>query len=513
MPTPLVECIPNFSEARRPEVVQMILNAIQSVPGVHILDRHSDLDHNRTVVTFIGDLKGAEEAAFQSIKTASQLINLDEHVGEHPRIGATDVVPFVPISDVSMQDCIELARRLGKRVGEELNIPVFLYEEAASIPEKQNLENIRKGQYETLKSEIGINPIRTPDFGPSFVSTAGATVIGARQALIAFNIYLTTNDVSIAQKISKAVRNSSGGLRYVKGMGVLVEGRAQVSMNLTNYKKTPIARVVEFVRREAERYGTGIHHSELVGLIPQDALIDAAQWYTQLDTFDLEQVLEQRLFNEMQSNSHEEKSVDFLDELASINPTPGGGSAAAYAAAMGAALSSMVGRLTAGRKKYIEVEDQMWNLIERSEKLRLDLTDAVKEDSLAYLQVMNAYKLPKNTEEELKIRDNAIQESMIYAAYVPLKVAYKALYVMKNALEAALLGNTNAISDGGSGLFFAKAGLLSACLNVRTNIVNITDETICKQLLSEIKEIEFQAKKLEDELWLVLKDRGGLPIA
>jgi glutamate formiminotransferase/formiminotetrahydrofolate cyclodeaminase len=513
MPTPLVECIPNFSEARRPEIVQMILNSILSVPGVHILDRHSDMDHNRTVVTFIGDPKAAEEAAFQSIKTASQLINLDEHVGEHPRMGATDVVPFVPISDMTMQDCIEIARRLGKRVGNELNIPVFLYEEAATIPDKQNLENIRKGQYEVLKTEIGSNPVRTPDFGPSKVGPAGATVIGARQALIAFNIYLTTNDVSIAQKISKAVRNSSGGLRFVKGMGVLVDGRAQVSMNLTNFKKTPIARVVEFVRREAERYGTGIHHSELVGLIPQDALIDAAQWYTQLDTFEPEQVLEQRLFNEMQSNGQVEKTTDFLNELASVNPTPGGGSAAAYSAAMGAALSSMVGRLTTGRKKYVEVEDQMWNLIERSEKLRNELSEAVKEDSLAFIEVMNAYKLPKITEEEIIARDQAIQESMKQAALIPLKVARNALEVMQNALEGASFGNTNAISDAGSGLFFAKAGLQSACLNVRTNVINITDPFLREQLLSEINEIESQANLLEEKLWQVLKDRGGLPIA
>ncbi len=513
MPNPLVECIPNFSEARRSEVVQMILNAILSVPGVHVLDRHSDLDHNRTVVTFIGDPKAAEEAAFQSIKTASQLINLDEHVGEHPRIGATDVVPFVPISDISMQDCIEMARRLGKRVGNELNIPVFLYEEAATIPDKQNLENIRKGQYEVLKSEIGINPVRTPDFGPNKLGPAGATVIGARQALIAFNIYLNTNDVSIAQKISKAVRNSSGGLRFVKGMGVLVDGKAQVSMNLTNFKKTPIARVVEFVRREAERYGTGIHHSELVGLIPQDALIDAAQWYTQLDTFEPEQVLEQRLFNEIQTNGNGEKPADFLEELASVNPTPGGGSAAAYSVAMGAALSSMVGRLTTGRKKYIEVESQMWNLIERSEKLRMELSEAVKEDSLAFVQVMNAYRLPKITEEDIILRDKKIQESMAHAAHIPLKVARKALEVMQNAFEAASLGNTNAISDAGSGLFFAKAGLQSACLNVRTNVINISDSNLCKELLSEIKEIEIQANLLEEKLWQVLKDRGGLPIA
>ncbi|HZU86764.1 MAG TPA: glutamate formimidoyltransferase, partial [Anaerolineaceae bacterium] len=276
MATPLVECIPNFSEARRPEVVEQIVQAITSVQGVTLLDRHSDMDHNRTVLTYVGPPAAVEEAAFQAIRTAASLIDMEKHSGEHPRIGATDVVPFVPISEISMAECVEMARRLGKRVGEDLSIPVYLYEDAATRPDRVGLENIRRGQYEGLKEDILTNPLRAPDFGPAKLGLAGATVIGARQPLVAFNVYLTTEDVSIAQKIAKSVRNSSGGLRFVKGMGVLVEGRAQVSMNLTNYRQTPLARVVEMVRREAARYGVGVHHSELVGLIPQEALVDAA---------------------------------------------------------------------------------------------------------------------------------------------------------------------------------------------------------------------------------------------
>jgi glutamate formiminotransferase / formiminotetrahydrofolate cyclodeaminase len=294
MTKPLVECIPNFSEARRPEVVEEIIQSIARVNGIHILDKHSDLDHNRTVVTYLGTPEAVEEAAYQSIAKAAQLIDLNHHTGEHPRIGATDVVPFVPISDISMAECIEIARRLGKRVGETLQIPVYLYEDAATRPERQNLENIRHGQYEALKEEIGVKPERNPDFGPNNVGPAGATVIGARQPLVAFNVYLTTDDVSIAQKIAKAMRNSSGGWRFIKAMGVLVDGRAQVSMNMTNYRQTPIGRVVESIRREAERYGVGIHHSELVGLIPQDALTDASVWYLQLDGFKSEQVLDRK---------------------------------------------------------------------------------------------------------------------------------------------------------------------------------------------------------------------------
>jgi len=515
MSNPLIECIPNFSEARRPEIVKQIIETISSVQGVHVLDHHSDLDHNRTVVTYVGDPKSVEEAAYLAIELASKLIDLDQHTGEHPRLGATDVVPFVPISDVTMQECIELARRLGKRVGESLNIPVFLYEEAASIPEKQNLENIRSGQYEKMKTDIGKTAERTPDFGPSTVGKAGATVIGARQALIAFNIYLTTNDVGIAQKIARAVRHSSGGLRFVKGMGVLVEGRAQVSMNLTNFKKTPVARVVEFVRREAERYGVGIHHSELVGLIPQDALSEAAQWYIQLDGFQNEQILEQRLFQVMRetSNKSPDPSPDFLDQLAAATPTPGGGSAAAHTAAAGAALVAMVARLTTGKKKYLDVQERMFQIIDAAEDLRSKLNNAVIVDSAAFEKVMEAFRLPKNTDDEIQLRNEAIQTTTIHAAEVPLEVAKMALEVMKLAFEAAQNGNLNAISDAASGLFFAKSALMSASLNVRTNTLGINDQKVNSNLLESVQELENQGKSLENMTWQLLKDRGGFPIS
>ncbi len=331
MPAPLVECIPNFSEARRPEVVEAILASIRQVAGVRVLDHHSDLDHNRTVVTYVGSPVAVEEAAFQAIRTAAERINLAEHTGAHPRIGATDVVPFVPIAGVTMLECVEIARRLGKRVGEELQIPVYLYEEAATRPERQNLENIRSGQYEGLKTEIETDPARAPDFGPTKVGNAGATVIGARQPLIAFNIYLTTDEVPIAQKIARAIRQSSGGMRFVKAMGILVDGRAQVSMNLTNFRQSPIARVVEMVRREAARYGVNIHHTELVGLAPQESLIDAAVWYLQLDQFEPDQILETKLFaTQADSGEPDQASApSFIDHLAAGTPAPGGGSASA----------------------------------------------------------------------------------------------------------------------------------------------------------------------------------------
>ncbi|MCS7220926.1 MAG: glutamate formimidoyltransferase [Anaerolineae bacterium] len=295
---PLVECVPNFSEGRRPEVIRAIRDAIASVSGVRVLDVHSDADHNRSVITFAGLPEPVLEAAFQGIAMAARLIDMEQHRGQHPRLGAADVVPFVPLRGVTLADCVALARRLGQRVGDELGIPVYLYEAAATRPDRVNLADVRRGEYERLKEEIATNPDRAPDFGPRTVGSAGACIIGARMPLIAFNVYLNTDDVSIAKAIAKAVRHSSGGLRYVKALGVKAGGLAQVTMNLTDFRHTPLHRVVELIRREAARYGTTIHHSELVGLIPQEAVLDAAAWYLQLDDLTPDRILENRLNQE-----------------------------------------------------------------------------------------------------------------------------------------------------------------------------------------------------------------------
>ncbi len=294
----IVECVPNFSEGRRPEVVQKIVDAIAAVDGVKILDFSSDADHNRSVVTFVAPPETVGEAAFAGIAKAAALIDMTQHSGGHPRMGATDVCPFIPIKGVTMDECVAIAKAVGQRVGDELGIPVYLYEKAATRPERENLAKVRKGQYEGIRDTIATDPARTPDFGPAKMGTAGATAIGARQFLVAFNVYLNTDNVEIAQKIGKAVRHSGGGLRFVKAMGLSVDGKAQVSMNLTDFTRTPIFRVVEMIRREAARYGVGIASSELIGLIPQQALIDAAVWYLQLDGFSPEQVLENRLTGE-----------------------------------------------------------------------------------------------------------------------------------------------------------------------------------------------------------------------
>jgi glutamate formiminotransferase/formiminotetrahydrofolate cyclodeaminase len=526
MPNKIVECVPNFSEARRPEVVEQIQAAIQEVAGVKVLDRHSDLDHNRTVITFAGTPAGVEEAAFRCISKAAELIDLDQHTGEHPRIGATDVVPFVPISDISMDECVQMARRVGQRVGSELEIPVYLYEQAATRPERQNLENIRRGQYEALKVEISLQHEREPDFGPTRVGKAGAVVIGARQPLIAFNVYLTTDEVSIAKAIARAVRHSNGGLRYVKGLGLLVDGRAQVSMNLTHFKATPLGRVVEMIRREAGRYGVGIHHTELVGLIPQEALVDAAQWYMQMDQFDERQILERRLSaaavqeDEASTGTRTvpyevsdeagESSADFLDALAAGTAAPGGGSAAAHTGAAAAALVSMVARLTIGKKKYAQVESQMQSILEESEKLRAELTTAVKRDSAAFEAVMETFKLPKDTPSEQRARSQAIEEATFQATLEPAGVARKSVRVLELASQVIGAGNLNAISDGGAGAYLALAALRGAGLNVRINAKAMKNSQRAGRLLAELRELDNQAIRLIEGIECQLKERGGL---
>jgi glutamate formiminotransferase/formiminotetrahydrofolate cyclodeaminase len=512
MTKPILECIPNYSDARRPDVIEAIMSTVTSVEGVTLLDRHSDLDHNRTVLTFVGPPEAVEEAAFRSIARAAELINLDQHTGEHPRIGATDVVPFVPISGLTMQDSVQIARHLAQRVGEELNIPVYLYEEAATRPERTNLESLRRGQYEALKREMGVNPERDPDFGPKRVGPAGATVIGARQPLIAYNIYLTTDDQSIAEKIAKTIRFSSGGMHYLKALGMLVDGRAQVSMNLTNYHKTPIALVQETIRREAARYGAMIHHAELVGLIPQEALVDAAVWFLQLDQFTQEQILENKLLTltqAAQKPAEEEtgSSAAFLDALASASATPGGGSAAAYAGAAAAGLVSMVARLTIGKKKYLAVQSQAEAILTQSEALRNDLTQAIQLDSSAFERVMAAYKLPKDTLDQQDVRRKAIEQATLLATQAPMTIAHKSLQVLELAEQIIPLGNASALSDGATGSALAEAAIAGAGYNIRINVKELPD-SLATPFLHELTVIEQHTAELHKRIHKALHDRG-----
>ncbi len=477
-PQKLIECIPNFSEGRRPEVVDAIVSAIQSVSGVQILDRTSDPDHNRSVITFAGMPEAVLEAAYAGISKAAELIDVSSHNGEHPFIGAADVVPFVPLAGVTLEECVLLAQQLGKRVGEELGIPVYLYEAAATRPERKALENIRQGGYKALQQSITTD--RVPDFGPMTLGKAGAVVIGVRQLLIAFNAYLTTDDVEIARKIASAVRHSSGGFHYLKALGLLVDGRAQVSMNFTDFTQTPLARVIEAVRREVAHYGTAIHHTELIGLIPNKALVDAAEWYLQLDVGN--RILESRL-DAAFSNSPESS---FLEQLAAGTAAPGGGAAAAYAGAMAAALAGMAARLTIGKPKYRAVESRMREIAALADELRTKLNEAIAADADSYTSVMLAYRLPKSTEVEQTQRTAAIEKALQGAIEVPLKMIRTVVEVLDLLAEVAETGNQNTIADATSGTALAQAAITATALNIRVNAAALSDQTLAVKYLNEL---------------------------
>ncbi len=295
----IVWCVPNFSEGRRQDVIDQIAGEVAAVDGVKLLGADADPDHNRVVVSFVGKRAPVAEASFRAVAMAKELIDLNQHTGEHPRMGATDVLPFVPVQGASMADCVELAKEVGQRIGEELGIPVYLYEKAATRPDRENLANVRKGQFEGLRELIGKDPDRTPDFGPERIHpTAGALAVGARMPLVAYNVNLGTDDVRVAKDVAKAVRHISGGFRFVKAMGFEIKDRGivQVSMNLVNYEKSPIHRVQEAIRREAARYGVPVVGAEVVGLVPMKALVEVAKWYLQLEDFEDGQVLENRIW-------------------------------------------------------------------------------------------------------------------------------------------------------------------------------------------------------------------------
>src|SRR6201997_4761958 len=376
----LVECVPNFSEGRDKSKVDAIVEAMK-INGVYLLDREMDADHNRCVITLVGEREPIQEAVIRGVGKAAELIDLNQHQGAHPRMGAADVVPFIPIEGVTIEDCVAMARHVGEEIWKRYQIPVYLYESAARIPERQGLENIRRGQFEGIRAEIATNPSRRPDFGdPCVHPTAGATVVGARKFLIAYNVFLNTPDVRIAKKIAKAVRFSSGGMRFVKGAGFLVRGLAQVSMNLTDFEPTPIHRVFEMVKREAARYGVMPVSSEIVGLIPKKALEQAAEWFLQVENFDSSLIIENRLAAVMSGKTAVgglRAAVEpFIEQLAAPMATPGGGSASAAAGAMAAGLAHMVASMSRGKKAYVQFESQLSAAIAALTPLRDELKAA-----------------------------------------------------------------------------------------------------------------------------------------
>ncbi|HKD51591.1 MAG TPA: glutamate formimidoyltransferase [Candidatus Acidoferrum sp.] len=482
----LMECVPNFSEGRDPAKMNAIVAAMSSVPGVYVLDREMDADHNRSVVTLAGEPDAVAEAALLGVGKAMELIDLTKHTGAHPRVGATDVVPFIPIDGVTIEDSVALARRVGNEIWNRYRIPVFFYEAAATRPDRVNLENVRRGQFEGLREELKKNLDRQPDIGePKVHPTAGVTVVGARKFLIAYNVNLNTSDISIANKIAKAIRFSSGGLRYVKSMGVELKARnlAQVSINLTDFEQTPMHRVYEMVKREAERYGAMPVGSEIVGLVPKKALEMAADFFLQLENFSPAQVLENRLADALSGVSlmtaKDGKLAGlarpFLDAVATPSATPGGGSASAFAAALAASLGQMVAGLSRKKKSQAAYMDQLSWALDEMRKAADELAGAIDRDAEAYDAVMAAFKLPQGNSEEAAQREAAIQKATKGAAEVPVHVAERtvALYERLGQLEGIVAASMR--SDLQVARMMADAGARGALANVEINLDGLKD--------------------------------------
>jgi glutamate formiminotransferase / formiminotetrahydrofolate cyclodeaminase len=482
----LIECVPNFSEGRDPAKVDAIIGAMSSVSGVYVLDREMDADHNRCVVTLAGEPESVAEAALRGTGKAMELIDLTKHSGAHPRVGATDVVPFIPIEGVTIEDCVALARRVGHEIWKRYRVPVFFYEAAATRPDRTNLENVRRGQFEGLREEMRTNLDRQPDVGePKVHPTAGVTVVGARKFLIAYNVNLNTADISIANKIAKAIRFSSGGLRYVKSMGVELKARklAQVSINLTDFEQTPMHRVYEMVKREAERYGAVPVGSEIVGLIPKKAIEMAADFFLQMENFSPAQVFENKLEAAL-AGAPLETAKDgkfaglarpFLESVAAPTATPGGGSVSALAGALAASLGQMVAGLSRKKKSQASFVDELSAALDELRRTAEELTQAIDRDAAAFDAVMVAFKLPQGDAQETRQREEAIQTATKGAAEVPLQVAERSVGVFERLGQLEAIAAASMRSDLQVARLIADAGARGALANVEINLHGIAD--------------------------------------
>jgi glutamate formiminotransferase/formiminotetrahydrofolate cyclodeaminase len=547
----IVECVPNFSEGRDRSKIKMITDEIESVKGITLLDVDPGAATNRTVVTFVGDPDAVCEAGFRAIRKASEVIDMRIHHGEHPRIGATDVCPFVPVSGVTMEDCVEIARTLGERAGRELGIPVYLYEHAASSPERKNLAYIRQGEYEGLAGKLK-DPVFRPDFGPSefseHVGKTGATVIGAREFLIAWNLNLNTVEIPLANKIAFHLREKGsmkrdaegnkvldkdgnpvmmpGVFRTLKGVGWYIDEYriSQVSLNVTNYKETPLHLIMEEARKKAQEIGVVITGSELVGLIPKDALLMAGRFYLEkqgkssgvpeedliavavkslglsdLKPFDIrEKVIDCRV-KTGEPPLISMKLKDFIHELSRESPAPGGGTAAALSGALGGALSSMVSALTVKKKEYSSVKDEMIKQGTAVQHVMKELVDAIDRDTDAFNSVMACFKMPRNTAQEKDLREKALEQANKEATLIPFKVMENSMKCMEIASEVIRKGNRNSLSDAGVSSLMCEAAVKGAFYNVLINCASIKDREFVGKITGKAKEIVEGCEKLSRE--------------
>jgi glutamate formiminotransferase / formiminotetrahydrofolate cyclodeaminase len=553
----LVECVPNFSEGRNRAVIDAIADAISGVSGVKLLDVDPGVDTNRTVYTFVGSPEGVQDAAVKAARKALELIDMARHSGAHPRIGAMDVCPFVPISEVTMDDCVGIAHAVGTRIGEELQVPVYFYEYAATSEERRSLASIRTGEYEGLERKLQ-DPRWAPDRGPArFNARFGATVVGAREFLIAYNVNLNTRDRKLANEIALNIREggrikrdksgnpvvdadgntvkTQGRLRAVRAIGWYIEQyrQAQVSINLLNYKISPLHVVFETVREEAEKLGLIVTGSELVGLMPLQPALDAGRFYLrkqrksagvperelvetavrslgldQLTPFDPDKKLIEYQFR--QPAPLMSLTADrFVDEVSTDSPAPGGGSVAALAGSLGAALAAMVANLTVGKKGYEQVWDELSGLAERCQALKSQLVRAVDEDTEAFNQVMSAMRLPKETPEQQQARNQAVEAAYEAAARVPLNTARLCLEAIRMAWEVATKGNVNSASDAGVAGLVGRAGVEGSALNVLTNLGSVKNAGFKDDCRQEVEGLANEAGDLCAKITAHVKSTFG----
>ncbi len=489
----LVECVPNISEGRKPETIDALVHAIQAVPGVVVLDRQSDADHNRSVLTFIGPPEAVAEAAFSAADEALRRIDLTTHRGEHPRVGATDVIPFVPIRGVTMDDCVHLARLVGHRLADELHIPVFLYEHAAKASFRTRIEDIRRGSLEGLSERMRMNPEWTPDFGDAKLHrTAGATIVGARRPLIAYNVNLASSNLDIAKAIALTVRASNGGLPSVKAVGIALKTRGivQVSMNLTNYEETPVHVAYEAVKAEAAKRGVEVQSSEVIGLIPEAAVAQVAGHYLKLENFSMSQILEARMAQVM-TRDLSTTVGQFLQAVSAPNVAPGGGSVAALTGAAAMALGVMV----AGRLLEKETQPQKVATLRAKRDLLVQLRDrlqaAIREDATAYNAVLQSSKRPMLDPE----RGAALQQSLNVAIAVPLAIMELAVTGRDVLRELIPLASLPLAADLKAGIFTARAAGEGALTCIKANLDSLKDDPRVPELQKQLAPFEERLRR------------------
>jgi glutamate formiminotransferase / formiminotetrahydrofolate cyclodeaminase len=521
--TRIVECVPNFSEGRRTEVVARLVAEIERTVGAVVLDTHSDADHNRSVITFVAEPEAAVAAAVRAATLAVELIDLREHAGAHPRVGALDVLPFVPVRGVNLADCVQLAHEAGKRIARALDVPVYFYEAAALRPDRVNLEDVRRKGFEQLRAEIGVNSERAPDVGAAHVhESAGAIIVGARPFLVAYNVNLNTQDVSIARRIARVVRGRDGGLRYLKALGFALpeRGLTQVSMNLVRFEQTALHHAFEAVSREAARWGVNVVGSEIVGLIPQAALDRSAEYFLQLENFTPELVLENRIAQAVGSRqttasahptaTNTQPAADSIVSPSALSLQPsafsGGGAAAAQAGVLAAALGEMVAQLLARKSRGAEAEQEAGEALQTLASLRVQLTEAVDEDAAAFARVLDARRLPRASDDERRARAHAIEEALKGAVVVPLEVASLALQACELLETLAELGDAAWLSDAATGAQLAFAATTAARYNVLVNTAEIEDEEFATEHRARAEDLRARAREIAARVEEMLLD-------